>query len=102
MTERADERCSYVRAATRTIDDMTSDELSETVSARISAHDLERLNRMAVRRGVEREKLIRMAIDALLAQEAWSGGFIPPPPSLSVPPLLDRRGRVKRTRGRRR
>ena len=79
---------------------MTSDELTETVTARISAHDLERLNRMAARRDVERENLIRMAIDALLAQEAWSGGFIPPPVALSVPPPLDRRGRVKRTRRR--
>ncbi len=35
--------------------DMSGDELSETVTARISAHDLARLDRMAARRGVERE-----------------------------------------------
>jgi hypothetical protein len=77
---------------------MTGDELSEAVSARISQRDLDRLNRMSARRGVEREKLIRMAIDALLAQEAWSGGFIPPPPAARVPPPIDDRGRVRHAR----
>jgi hypothetical protein len=87
-----------MRAATRTISDMTGDEFSEAVSARISARDLDRLNRMSARRGIEREKLIRMAIDALLAQEAWSGGFIPPPPAARVLPPIDERGRIRHAR----
>ena len=84
----------------RTISNMTGDEISEefpeVISARISAHDVARLDRMATRRGVEREQLIRMAIDELLAQEAWSGGFIPPPPAAGVPRPTDDLGRVRR------
>jgi len=87
-----------VRDVSRTISDMSGDELSEAVSTRISAHDLDRLNRMAARRGVEREKLVRMAIDALLAQEAWSGGFIPSPPAARVLPPIDENGRIRRPR----
>ena len=87
-----------MREVSRTISDMSGDELSEVVSARISTHDLDRLNRMAARRGVERETLVRMAIDALLAQEAWSGGFIPPPPAARVPPPIDENGRIRRPR----
>jgi hypothetical protein len=68
------------------------------ITARITAHDLARLDRMAARRGVQRSQLVAQAVDALLAQEAWSGGFIPPPPAATVPPPLDRRGRVRRRR----
>jgi hypothetical protein len=67
---------------------MADEQPTETVTARITAHDLARLDRMATRRGVEREHLVSMAIDALLAQEAWSGGFIPPPPASTLPPPL--------------
>jgi hypothetical protein len=74
------------------------DELTESIVARISADDLDRLNRMAARRGVDRETLVTMAIDALLAQEAWSGGFIPPPPAARIPPPIDEHGRIVRSR----
>jgi hypothetical protein len=77
---------------------MSSDQDLEAVTARITAHDLARLDRMAERRGVERSQLISQAIDALLAQEAWSGGFIPPPPAVTVPPPLERRRRHARRR----
>lgn len=58
---------------------------TETVTTRIRFEDLARLDQMASRRGVERDVLIAQAIDALLAQEAWSGGFITPPPPLDIP-----------------
>lgn len=66
---------------------------TETVAAQISPDDLVRLNHMAERRGVDRSQLVVQAIDALLAQEAWSGGFIPPPPPIVVPPAEQRRFR---------
>jgi hypothetical protein len=66
---------------------------TETVAAQISPADLVRLDHMAERRGVDRSQLVVQAIDALLAQEAWSGGFIPPPPPIGVPPAEQRRFR---------
>jgi hypothetical protein len=77
---------------------MSSDQSLETVTARITSHDRARLDQMAERRGVERHLLISQAIDALLAQETWSGGFIPPPPPATVPPPLERRRRPARRR----
>jgi hypothetical protein len=77
-------------------EEMSSDQDLESVTARITAHDLARLDRMAERRGVERNQLISQAIDALLANEAWSGGFIPPPPAATIPPPLERRRHTRR------
>ena len=57
----------------------------ETVTARISGADIERLDIAAARRGIERDELIAQAIDAFLARETWSGGFIAPPPRMEVP-----------------
>lgn len=57
----------------------------EEVTARISGADVERLEIAATRRGIEREELIAQAIDAFLARETWSGGFIAPPPPMEVP-----------------
>jgi hypothetical protein len=51
---------------------------------------------MAARRGVERGDLIVQAIDAMLAQEAWSGGFIAPPPPIEIPSSRSRRFRRRR------
>ncbi len=48
--------------------------------------DLERLDRSAQRRGVNRETIIVDAIDAYLAREMWSGAYIPPPPAMELPP----------------
>ena len=55
------------------------------ITVDIPAGDLARLDRMAARRRVTRDEPIGQAIDALLAQEAWSGGFIQPPRPL-IPP----------------
>ncbi|MBG7606259.1 MAG: ribbon-helix-helix protein, CopG family [Actinobacteria bacterium] len=69
---------------------------TEPVTTHIRHGDLERLDNMAARRGVDRNALIVQAIDALLAQEAWNGGFIPPPPPMEVPRRTRDRGRMKR------
>ena len=76
--------------------DADGTERTETVTARIRPRDLARLDHMAVRRGVERSDLIVQAIDALLAQEAWSGGFIAPPAPMEIPPSRSRRFRRHR------
>lgn len=47
--------------------------------------DVTRLDQSADRRGVTREDLIVEAVDAFLAREMWSGGFIPAPPPMEVP-----------------
>ena len=57
----------------------------EVVFARIRPRDLERLDRAAERRAVDREEVVAEAIDAFLAREMWSGGFIAPPPPMEVP-----------------
>jgi hypothetical protein len=69
---------------------------TEIVTARIRPRDLARLDHMAARRGVDRSDLVVQAIDALLAQEAWSGGFITPPPPMEIPPSRSRRFRRRR------
>jgi len=55
------------------------------VTANLSRADLARLDHMAARRGTSRASLVAQAIDAMLAQEAWSGGFIAPPPPMQLP-----------------
>ena len=70
---------------------------AEPVTTHIRHEDLERLDRMAARRGVDRNALIVQAIDALLAQEAWNGGFIAPPPPMNVPPRTRDRGENEAT-----
>jgi hypothetical protein len=59
---------------------------TEEVSARLRPDDVVRLDRAAERRGVGRDEMIAEAIDAFLAREMWSGGFIAPPPPMEVPP----------------
>ncbi len=74
---------------------VTDDERVE-VCTHIRPADLERLDHMSARRGVPRAELVARAVDALLAQEAWSGGFIPPPVEMQIP--RPRRGRGRRRR----
>ena len=57
----------------------------EVVSASIRRDDVARLDIAAERRGLERDEIIEQAIDAFLARETWSGGFIAPPPPMEVP-----------------
>ena len=57
----------------------------EIVSASIRRDDVARLEVAAERRGIERDEVIAQAIDAFLARETWSGGFIAPPPPMEVP-----------------
>jgi hypothetical protein len=47
--------------------------------------DVARLDQSADRRGATREELVVEAVDAFLAREMWSGGFIAPPPPMEVP-----------------
>ena len=58
---------------------------TETISARLRGVDVDRLDHAAERRGITREAMIAEAIDAFLAREMWSGGFIAPPPPMEVP-----------------
>lgn len=58
---------------------------TETISARLRRVDVDRLDHAAARRGISREAMIAEAIDAFLAREMWSGGFIAPPPPMEVP-----------------
>ena len=69
---------------------------TEPVTTHIRHEDLKRLDNMAARRGVDRHALIVQAVDALLAQEAWNGGFIAPPEPMNVPRRTRDRGRMKR------
>ena len=64
---------------------MTDADEDPMVIARIPSKDLARLDHMAARRGVPRDVLVAQAIDALLAKETWSGGFIAPPESMRPP-----------------
>jgi hypothetical protein len=57
----------------------------EIVSASIRREDIARLEVAAERRGIGRDEVIAQAIDAFLARETWSGGFIAPPPPMEVP-----------------
>jgi len=58
---------------------------TELVTVRLRARDLERLDHAAERRGIGREAMMAEAIDAFLAREMWSGGFIAPPPPMEIP-----------------
>jgi hypothetical protein len=58
---------------------------AEVIETWLAPADLERFDRLAAKRGVDRNELAREAIDALLAQEAWRGGFMVPPPPMRVP-----------------
>lgn len=58
---------------------------SETVTVRLRHADVARLDHAADRRGITREAMIAEAVDAFLAREMWSGGFITPPPPMEVP-----------------
>ena len=62
-----------------------SGEVLEVVTAQIRPEDVERLDIAATRRGLERHELVAQAIDAFLAREMWSGGFIAPPPPMEIP-----------------
>ena len=57
----------------------------ETVTVRLNDSDVARLDRAAERRGITREAMLAEAVDAFLAREMWSGGFIAPPPPMEVP-----------------
>lgn len=61
-----------------------SDEF-QLVTASLRPADVERLDIAAARRGIGREELVAEAIDAFLAREMWSGGFIAPPPPMEIP-----------------
>lgn len=58
---------------------------TETVSTRLRSADVARLDQAAARRGVGRDEMVAEAIDAFLAREIWSGGFIAPPPPMEIP-----------------
>ena len=73
---------------------------AEVVTARIGPQDLARLDRAAARRGIGREDVVSQAIDAFLAREMWSGGFIAPPPPMEIPGPYPWREGAFRLRGR--
>ena len=58
------------------------------VTARLRAIDVERLDIAAARRGIARDEMLAQAVDAFLAREIWSGGFIAPPPAMEPPPRI--------------
>ena len=60
-------------------------EEEEVVMVRVQEPDVARLDVAAARRGVGRDEIIAQAIDAFLAREIWSGGFIAPPPPMEIP-----------------
>ncbi len=80
----------------------TSDmpEPTEVVSARLRPAEVARLDHAAARRGIGRDEMVAEAIDAFLAREMWSGGFIATPPPMEVPgPYPWRRGSFRLRRG---
>ena len=60
-------------------------EQTVTVTTRVGATDVMRLDEVAARRGVDRSELIAKAIDEFLAHEGLSGRFIAPPPPMQLP-----------------
>lgn len=58
---------------------------TETISVPLRSTDIARLDHAAARRNITRDAMIAEAIDAFLAREIWSGGFIAPPPPMEVP-----------------
>ena len=68
----------------------------ELVTTRLRPADVARLDQSAARRGIGRDEMVAEAIDAFLAREIWSGGFIAPPPPMEIPgPYPWRRGAVR-------
>ena len=63
------------------------DQTQETVSVSVPLRsaDVPRLEHAADRRGITKEEMIAEAVDAFLAREMWSGGFIAPPPPMELP-----------------
>jgi hypothetical protein len=57
---------------------------TESIPVQLRSADVARLDHAAGRRGITREAMIAEAVDAFLAREMWSGGFIAPPP-MEVP-----------------
>lgn len=72
----------------------------EVQTVQISPQEADRLDRAAARRGVSREDVITEAVDAFLAREIWSGGFIAPPPPIEIPGPHPWREGAFRLRGR--
>jgi len=68
------------------------------VTTRLRSQDVARLDHAAARRGIRRDELVSEAIDAFLAREMWSGGFIAPPPPMEVPAPFPWRGGAFRLR----
>jgi len=56
-----------------------------SVEVPLRVADIARLDHAAERRGIDREALVAEAVDAFLAREMWSGGFIAPPPPMEPP-----------------
>lgn len=56
------------------------------VTAHLRPAEVARLDHAAARRGIGRDEMVAEAIDAFLAREIWSGGFIATPPPMEVPP----------------
>lgn len=71
---------------------------TEIVTTRLRSSDVARLDQAAARRGIGREALLSEAIDAFLAREIWSGGFIAPPPPMEIPAPFPWRGGAFRLR----
>ena len=76
---------TFSTVSTEPNEPLMSDVEREIVSASIRRDDVARLDVAAERRGLERDEVIEQAIDAFLARETWSGGFIAPPPRMEVP-----------------
>ena len=74
---------------------------TEAQTVQISPEEAARLDRAAARRGVRREDVVAEALDAFLAREMWSGGFIAPPPPIEIPGPYPWREGAFRLRGRR-
>lgn len=81
--EASGDRSATVRVVSQSPPEQTQE--AETISARLRSVDVDRLDHAADRRGITREEMIAEAIDAFLAREMWSGGFIAPPPPMEVP-----------------
>jgi hypothetical protein len=75
-------------------DTTENDQSADTeVVAFLRTADVARLDHAAARRGISRAEMVAEAVDAFLAREMWSGGFIAPPPPMEVPgPFPWRRG----------
>ncbi len=77
-------------------EDPSANDDDRVVTSRIGADDVDRLDRIASRRGIGRSELIAEAIDEFLAHEGLSGRFITPPPPMRIPPRFRDRTRSRR------